>query len=940
MKRKLLVAAIASALVLPLIATTAMAQQTGPTSPTKAKAKKAKVQKLKKIIVTGSLIPQAEIETASPTITLTPGDIQRQGFTSVYQALRAQPLATGAVQGQQFTAGFTTGASTISLLGLNPGFTLFLIDGKPMADFPLLYNGQSNFVDISNIPLGMIDHIDIVPGNQSSIYGSSAIAGVVNIILKQRTEGITLDYRAGSYADGGGNSQRVQLTGGYNTDRLNLVYGLQYNSQQPIWGFQRALTKSSNSNPNPNGRYSPRNFLVMRYGQPDYLNPTTLNGATPCAAISNQYGGTLGYQNRPGHGYYCGSKQSGGFSTLMNRDRTGSAYLHANYRLNSNAQLYGMLLYTVSSKTFYAGPFYNWWGPDLSHGNYIINANTGSFDYIQTSFAPEETGGLAAGSTLQITRAYSIFGGVRGNLGNSNWAYDAYYARSQNKLYSAQRHPLTAKVNAFFESQFLGSQLGTYYGYKVYAPDYSKFYQNFTPADYQGFTGVIHNRSETYTQNVNLQVTNTSLFELPAGPVGFAGVLQAGDSYWSLPIDPRLIAGDFWGETGSSGAGKRNNYAVATEFRVPIFSQLTANVSARYDKYKNVGGSSDSDTTYKIGLEYRPTDTLLFRANYATAFRAPDLGYAFIGPSGFYSFTTDYYRCELLYPNTPIDQCRYNSVQFKGTQLGNPNLKSITAKSWGAGIVWSPSQHFDLKADFYSIRIANEVTYQSVSLLMKQEAACLLGQLPSTSATCQAALSQVQRGSATGPVPYNLLGITVHPMNVSHEAVRGVVSSVNYRWSMGKYGDFSAGLRYNVTLQHTYQQYAGDPTIRLLHTPYYSSEFKTILTGSLAWQVGNWTTTLYGIRYGKTPNYAAQISTKGYAATHGGAVRPWILYNGSVQYNVTDNAKVSLYVNNLFDAMPPADNTWTGYPYYNGFNYNVFGRSYWVEFNVRFGAGS
>ncbi len=935
MKRKLLVAAIASALMLPLIATTAMAQQTSQISPTKAK--KEKVQKLKKIIVTGSLIPQAQIETASPTITLTAGDIQRQGFSSVYQALRAQPLATGAVQGSQSTAGFTTGASTISLLGLDPSFTLYLIDGKPMADFPLLYNGQSNFVDISNIPMGMIDHIDIVPGNQSSIYGSSAIAGVINIILKQRAEGVTLDYRAGGYSDGGGNSQRVQLSGGYNTDRLNLVYGLQYNSKQPMWGFQRSWTRSSNSNPNPNGRYSPRNYLVLRYGQ-GYVDPTTLNGSNPCSAISNQYGGTLGYQNRPRSGNYCGSKQSGGFSTLINKSDTGSGYLHANYRLNSNAQLYGMALYTVSSKTFYSGPFYNWWAPD--NGNYILNANTGTFDYIQTTFAPEEAGGLAAGATHQITRAYSVFGGVRGNLGNSNWAYDAYYARSENKLYSSQRHALTAKVNAFFQSQFLGPQLGTYYGYQVYSPDYSKFYQNFTAADFQSFTGVIHNRAKTYTQNVNLQITNTNLFELPAGPVGFAGVLQAGNSFWSLPNDPRLIAGDFWGQTGSSGAGKRDNYAVAAEFRVPIFSQLTADLSTRYDKYKNVGGSSDNDATYKIGLEYRPIDTLLFRANYSTAFRAPSLGYAFIGPSGYYGRTIDYYRCEKLAPNTPIDQCTYNNTQYKGTQLGNPNLKSITAKSWGVGVVWSPNQKFDLKTDFYNIRIANEVTYQSVSLLMKQESACLLGQLPSTSATCQAALSQVQRGSATGPIPYNLLGITVHPMNVSNEAVRGIISSASYRWNWGKYGDFSAGLRYNVTIQHTYQQYAGDPTIRLLHTPYYSSEFKSILTANMAWQIGNWTTTLYGIRYGKTPNYAAQASTKGYAATNGGAVKPWILYNGSVQYNVTDNAKVSVYVNNLFNAMPPRDNTWTGYPYYNNQNYSVFGRSYWLEFNVRFGAGS
>jgi outer membrane receptor protein involved in Fe transport len=937
MKHKLLVAAIASALALPFAVAPAFAQQTDQGQDTTQSAKE-KAKQLDKVVVTGSLIPQAQIETASPVITITAGEMQRQGFSNVYDALRAQPLATGAVQDSQFSAGFTPGAKTISLLGLSPGFTLFLINGKPMADYPLLYNGQSNFVDLSTVPMAMVDHIDILPGNQSSIYGSSAIAGVVNIVLKQHVEGVTLDYRAGGTSGGGGGNQRLQLVGGYNTDKLNMVYGVQISDTQPIWGFQRSISSSTNSNPNPNASYSPRNYLVLRYGaHPPYVDPVSLAGANPCAPIANQFGGTMSYQYRPGSGYYCGSKESVGYATLQNPSTSYSGYLNADYRINDTTQVYGTLLYSFVKSKSYAGPNYTWWGANT--GNYFVNAITGTFDLVQQTFAPEEMGGLDASAERLWSRAYSFTGGVRGTVGQSDWAYDAYYARSQYNLSSQQRRTLGAKVDAFFENQFLGPKLGTYYGYPIYAPDYSKFYQNLTPAQYQSITGVINTQSKTYTQNLNLQVTNTNLFDLPAGPVGVAGVLQAGNSYWSLPADPALVAGDFWGITGSSGAGKRDNYAAALEFKVPIFSMLTADLSGRYDHYKNIGGGADSKATYKLGLEFRPIETLLFRGNYATAFRAPDLGYAFIGPSGFYSTTNDYYRCAVLEPGVPIDQCTYTGVQYKGTQVGNADLKSITAKSYGFGVVWSPTSQLDFKADYYHIKIDNEVSYQSVDQLMKDDAACLLGQLDINSPTCQAAVSQVQRAPATGPLPYNLLGITVKPINVSKEMVSGIVASANYRWDAGRWGDFGLGAQYNVTLKHNYQQYAGDPDIDLLRNPYYSSEYKSIFSSNLTWNIGDWTTTLYGIRYGATPNYTAQVNTTGYAARGAGTVAPWILYNGSVEYRIGDNARVGFIVNNIRDSMPPRDSTWIGWPYYNVFNYNAFGRSYWLELNVRFGAG-
>ena len=151
MTRKILTIAVLAALSGAAYGLPAHAQGTqGGNNPTAQNDKKS-VEKLKKIVVTGSLIPTAEIETATPVTTITAQDIKQRGFTTLYQALRAQPLVTGQVQGEQFSQGFTPGAQTISLLGLPPDFTLFLVDGHPLSQYPLLYNGEASFTDISSI---------------------------------------------------------------------------------------------------------------------------------------------------------------------------------------------------------------------------------------------------------------------------------------------------------------------------------------------------------------------------------------------------------------------------------------------------------------------------------------------------------------------------------------------------------------------------------------------------------------------------------------------------------------------------------------------------------------------------------------------------------------------------------------------------------------------
>ena len=141
MNRKMLATAICAVLASPLVA---FAQDTTATQEQK------ETTELDTVVVTGSLIPQVKMENANPVVTISSEDIARQGFKNVYDVLRAQPLATGAVQDNQFTNGFTPGATTISLLGLSPGFTLILLDGRPLPDC-LRYGNAAAAVVVSRV---------------------------------------------------------------------------------------------------------------------------------------------------------------------------------------------------------------------------------------------------------------------------------------------------------------------------------------------------------------------------------------------------------------------------------------------------------------------------------------------------------------------------------------------------------------------------------------------------------------------------------------------------------------------------------------------------------------------------------------------------------------------------------------------------------------------
>ncbi|MFT3907392.1 MAG: TonB-dependent receptor [Steroidobacteraceae bacterium] len=882
------------------------------------------------VVITGSLIPQAQVETAVPVTTISAEEIQARGYTSVADALQSSTFSTGSVQGAQFSGGFTPGAQTLSMFGLSPSYVKYLIDGRPMSDYPALYNGTDAITSITGIPIGLVDHIDVLPGGQSSIYGSDAIAGVVNVILKKKLDAPVVDLRLGGYKYGGGTDRMASLADSFTFGKLTLLAGAQFEKVDPIWGYQRPLTDKYNTN-GTSPQTAERDIAIFGYYGDTDGNTYYFEDPNNCTDVSGEFGNTLSKRYRSGgRGYYCGTTNAG-YYTIGNGDESMQGYLHGTFDLTDNVQLYGDLLLNHDKLTYNAAGAL-WYGTSVNYG-YYVDENLEDFTQMQLIFDPGINGGVTNNMNTNTTNAWRSTLGAQGNLFGSSWTYDVAMTHTEQKLTELTHVLWNDEVESWMSSNILGDVLGDYYGYSILSPDYTALYEPISDADYRSFSGYASSASKTFDNMLRAQFTQRELFKLPGGDAGLAVVAEVGNQGWKYDPDERFLTGETWGYTSTAGAGHRSRYALTSELRLPVFSLLTATAAGRYDAYK-VSGQTVDKTTYTLGLEFRPVETLLARARYGTAFKVPTLADEYQGLSGYYTVTTDYWWCEENgYTGSDISDCDYYQQYQKGTTSGSTKLKPITAKVWDLGLVWSPG-NLVASADFLHWDISNEVTSQSIDQILKTEMYCRDGTYDASSPTCVAALAQVTRDADTGLID----SVSTPKVNVSKEIVSAVAVSLGYTYDVGSFGTLDLKTSWNDMVKHTWQQYAGDDFINLLTNPYWSTDFKSKVDASLTWTKGDWRTTLYAIRYGKTPNYLANYYEEGYATEGAGKLPAWTLANLSASYKVTPNLELTGTIDNLFNRMPPADDSYPGTSLapLNIFNYNNYGQSYYVELNYKF----
>ena len=781
------------------------------------------------VVVTGSRIPRASLEGPSAVVVITGEEITKQGYKNLFDALNNQAQNSGFTTGADFGNTHTPSANTISLRGLGPNHTLILLNGRRLADFPTAYEGAVNFTNLANIPSSIVERVEILSGGASAVYGSDAIAGVVNIILKKKADGVDVNLKAGTTSRGGGGDKRLQVSGGHSFDQLNTVFSLEVLDRDPLWSKQRDFMAVRDG--------TPTNTLARKHVN----NGNFYDLGDACGALGDLFGGSQ-FKHSVKKGTYCASNQvSPTYWTTQTKNRSTNLFGSANYALSGTTELFAeFLLGQNKTANNTRGPS---WTSSSADNSYFLNKNSGVYEAWTKYISPEEMGGVGRYNRVWDDQATSLSLGAKGDIAGTGWRYEAGYSAS---FYKSEGHVQRALAN--IDSFFLGPKLGVdKEGIAIYAPDQARLTRRLTPEEFNSITGQADSDDTSRNQTLSL-VANGELFELPAGPVKLATIAEAGHQRFANKPDPRINQGVFNTLAKSDVTeGSRRRYALGVEASVPLLKDLNSTLAGRYDRY-NYAGRNEGKLTYNAGAEWRPAKPLLVRGNYATSFRAPDMNYIFKARgTGYYSSTTDHYRCAQA--GQSIDTCDFANISPGSdyVQTGSKDLRSEKGKSYGLGAVWSPSADFDVTVDYWNIKIDDLVTNLSADTLLRDEAACRIkGDL--SSPTCADTIARITRNPLTAlNKPGEIREIRVNPINAAYQDADGIDLSARYALRTQSWGKFTLKGNYTKSLSKNSRQFDGDALVDELDE-LSNQDWRDKLNASLNSNIGNWSNTVFAQR--------------------------------------------------------------------------------------------
>jgi iron complex outermembrane receptor protein len=663
------------------------------------------------IIVTGTLLRQAKSEFNSPLTVFTADTIRQSGFTSVSDVVRSQSADNSGTLPAAFTGGFAVGASGVSLRGLTVNSTLVLIDGRRVAPYALADDGQRSFVDLDSIPLESVDRIEVLKDGASSIYGADAIAGVVNVILKKEFRGAEVNVEGGRGQHAGGGTRRLTASAGVGdlaTDRYNGFLNVEFQGDDRILAADRPYPFSS-VNLSSSGGIDERNgypgsftgattavvapaSAVPGAASPRFLNTTQVGPyrpLTPCAGVgsaasmapSTILGGTDHFclQNQAVFRDDQPAQQRFGVSARLTRqiNEGTRAYISEAYYQNGidadgqPSQLQTPVPFNTDNIAI---------PPTLPGGG--LNANDpfaaqGQYALIQYAFGdlPDKT--IVRNHNSRTTV------GLAGKWGS--WDYDSALVVNHTWL------DLTERGNLNIHALLAAVMDGTY--------NFVNSSTN-TMAVRAALAPALMTRSTSDIDSLDVRVTH-DIVRLPGGP---ASVGLGAESRYEAQSSPALDPNNSVEGVGITRAsGSRRVIAGYFEFRLPVMSALSFDVSGRYDHYSDFGDAF----TPKASFGFTPLSQVTFRGAYSRGFRAPSIAES--GSSAAESFIPVTPANGSPFPGTfcaPTHHSAAYCLPYFVASLtsANPNIRPERSDAFTFGVVLRPWPGFSVSVDSYAIR--------------------------------------------------------------------------------------------------------------------------------------------------------------------------------------------------------------------------------------------
>ena len=709
------------------------------------------------IVVTGSRIRTSPLDTPTPILGVSQEDLKRTGIPSSAEILQRLPISGGALNTKFNSSGnfgfppdgggIGAGASEIDLRYLGSKRTLVLVDGVRWVHGSSA-SGVSGATDLNTIPLGIIERIEILEDGASAIYGSDAIAGVVNIITKRNYDESTASAYLGGYVNhGDGLTQNYDVTWGASGDRARMLLSLSFMHQGRVWANDRDISRFPSpyftectggcSSGTPQGR-----FVFTDPNTNEAVDVTINDGVMgiPTYDPSNPTGGDF-------HGFTTADRFNfAAYNYMLTPSERFGFFDKLEYELTDTVTLHAKVLYNRRVSKNQAAPEPIFIGPEAGNGNrldrisihetnpfnpfgFTLDASTNPYFigrrpieagpriYEQTVNTVYASGGLGGSFTLadrlmywDITGVYSVNRADQIKQGGFN---SAKLEKALGPVDECNADPDCVPFNIF------GGQKDGRGSITQPMLDYVQFIQK--DLSQQELVDVVANLSG-------------ELLQLPAGwlSVGVGAEYRHYEGFFRP--DSVVTAGDSAGVPSSPTSGDYGVGEAYLEVAIPLVRErpgadlLDLAGAVRYSDYSTFG----AEETYKLGLRYRPVPDLLFRGSFAQGFRAPNIGELFGTDARFDQTLSDpcsdlagmqddampaseeiQANCEAL--SVPTDgSYQQLNPQISVTTGGNSDLEPETSRGWLAGIAYSPQEYVGESA--WADELGVEVNWWRINL--------------------------------------------------------------------------------------------------------------------------------------------------------------------------------------------------------------------------------
>jgi iron complex outermembrane recepter protein len=908
-------AAVGAGMALSMVAGEASAQQ---------------AQTKEKIEVTGSNIKRTDTETPAPVQVITREQIERSGVTSVAQLLREIPaISGGGTADFDGGTGFQRGNATASLRGLGSVATLVLLNGRRVAPAPYAdpNTGQGTGFNLNSIPLSAIERIEILKDGASAVYGSEAIAGVINIILRKDYRGAELAINHWQKWEGGTyQSDQISGTVGFGDlarDRYNVLIAGEIYKRDPV------------SIANSGSGIQEEAYRILQ------------GRGTAISTLS--YPATVRRESAPGSGAFltsgrlpidprcppelrvtpAGSTQQEcrwnnyDFQNIVSKlDRQGIMG-RGTVQITPSMTAFAEVMFSRSKYEFVGPPPgldgftpTTWFTREGNRLAYQLILPVGHPDNpnpfrIALRYRFADIGQTHVEEIFDSTRAV---GGVNGTFGAWDWESAVLFSkakRTEDRNDILYAPAVIAAVNN-----------GTY---RFSGTNSQQLLDSLHPT--------LHNTGESKLTSWDLRASR-EMGELRGGPIGLAVGIEARREDMNIVSDPRTVSGDMIGLASSTVKGSRNVGSVFAELSIPILKNLETQLAGRYDHYNDFGNSF----TPKVGFKWLATDTLAARGTWSKGFRAPSLFQISDANVQAFIVVTDPVRCPSgSTPIPPAETTDCTGRTISTLLAANTKVQPEKSVSHSLGLIWSPNNSFQASLDYWFIHRMNFIDLFSTQTIINSEFRA--GFSGGTVQRDPNPATWLPGVANSGPI----LSVINRFNNFGDQVAAGFDLDMIYKMGLGAWGKLT--LEGNATYydKNDWQFEKGVNYTGGAGNFFAFESPRVKAVGTVIWDIRSWS---FLARYNYIGRYMYGDNDNGCYLSPTGAtfrylgecyVKAWETYDVGVTWKGIKNLTLSALVRNLKDSPAPYD------PYSSsltrGFGaalYNPYGRYFQVGLSYKF----